>query len=240
MKNQYVGDVNDYRKYGLIRALCGEDKDALRLGVLWLLTPDDKRNDGNILGYLDRPEQWRDYDQPLFDQLHSIVHKHYRRTVSLVQDINILSGSSFAANLIPDDKITRNEIISSAFKSFAGCDLIFFDPDNGLEVKSRPLGRKDSNKYLYYSETTDAFNRGHSLLIYQHFPRINRTEYISLRSIELIEATGASNIFSFSTKFVCFFLVPQQRHIPLFNQRIEIVREKWANQFDINVHSAKA
>jgi len=32
------------------------------------------------------------------------------------------------------------------------CDLIFFDPDNGLEVKSRQLGSKGSNKYLYLNE----------------------------------------------------------------------------------------
>ena len=47
MKNQYVGDVNDYRKYGLIRALIG-DQD-IKVGVCWMLTAPDGRTDGDFL-----------------------------------------------------------------------------------------------------------------------------------------------------------------------------------------------
>lgn len=39
MKNQYFGDINDYRKYGLIRLLTGAGK--LKTTVCWMLTPDD-------------------------------------------------------------------------------------------------------------------------------------------------------------------------------------------------------
>jgi hypothetical protein len=39
VKNRYFGDINDYRKYGLLRALTnyGEIKTA----VCWMLTTDD-------------------------------------------------------------------------------------------------------------------------------------------------------------------------------------------------------
>ncbi len=70
MKNQYVGDINDYKKYGLIRALVGNGADAFRVGILWMLTDNDNRNDGQILDYLGQPNQWRSYDPPLFDKLH--------------------------------------------------------------------------------------------------------------------------------------------------------------------------
>ena len=43
MKNQYFGDVNDYRKYGLLRALQGEG--SLSTLVAWMLTPDDGSNE---------------------------------------------------------------------------------------------------------------------------------------------------------------------------------------------------
>ena len=36
MKEQYVGDENDYRKYALLRALAAT---GLKLGVCWMLTP---------------------------------------------------------------------------------------------------------------------------------------------------------------------------------------------------------
>ena len=44
MKNQYFGDVNDYRKYGLLRVFANQA--AFNIGVCWMLTPDDERRDG--------------------------------------------------------------------------------------------------------------------------------------------------------------------------------------------------
>lgn len=50
MKEQYVGDISDYRKYALLRALSAGG--ANRIGVCWMLTPSDGSSDGNKLGYL--------------------------------------------------------------------------------------------------------------------------------------------------------------------------------------------
>lgn len=44
MKNQYLGDINDYMKYGLPRTIT--QVTGLRLTVCWMLTPDDSRSDG--------------------------------------------------------------------------------------------------------------------------------------------------------------------------------------------------
>jgi len=55
VKDQYFGDVNNYRKYGLLRALAT----AGSIGVCWLLTPDDGGNDGRPRRYLDEPSKWR-------------------------------------------------------------------------------------------------------------------------------------------------------------------------------------
>lgn len=38
MKNQYLTDLGDYGKYGLLRFLTGK---GVRIGVNWYLTPDD-------------------------------------------------------------------------------------------------------------------------------------------------------------------------------------------------------
>jgi hypothetical protein len=50
MKNQYFGDINDYRKYGLLRRL----QAGLSLCVCWTLTDDDGSSDGRFLEYLNR------------------------------------------------------------------------------------------------------------------------------------------------------------------------------------------
>ncbi len=51
MKEQYAGDISDYRKYALLRALAGPG--GLKPGVCWMLTPPDGRADGNKVGYID-------------------------------------------------------------------------------------------------------------------------------------------------------------------------------------------
>ena len=67
MKVQYFGDVNDYRKFALLRLL--SEAGGFRIGVCWMLTEADGSGHGAKRGYLDQPEIWRRYDPPLFDAL---------------------------------------------------------------------------------------------------------------------------------------------------------------------------
>ena len=58
MQDRYAGDIGDFGKYGLLRALCGADEHgpALELGVLWYRVPnEDHKTDGRIIDYLDPP-----------------------------------------------------------------------------------------------------------------------------------------------------------------------------------------
>jgi hypothetical protein len=71
VKDQYVGDVSDYRKYALLRA--HTKGSSLNLGICWMLTPDDGGNDGNHLQYLATPERCKPQDPELFDLLKGIV-----------------------------------------------------------------------------------------------------------------------------------------------------------------------
>lgn len=70
MKEQYVGDINDYRKYALLRALAGEG--TVTIGVCWMLTPSDSSNHGSKLDYLKKPA-FREFDPPLFDLLTTVM-----------------------------------------------------------------------------------------------------------------------------------------------------------------------
>lgn len=57
MKEQYVGDISDYRKYALLRALSAGGE--VRIGVCWMLTPPDGSSDGNKLAHPLRNCTWR-------------------------------------------------------------------------------------------------------------------------------------------------------------------------------------
>jgi hypothetical protein len=82
MKNQYVGDINDYRKYGLIRALSASGK--LSTAVCWMLTGDDGRRDGEKTAYLGQPGKYRDHDPDLFDRLREQVQAGSARNVGAI------------------------------------------------------------------------------------------------------------------------------------------------------------
>ena len=62
MKNQYFGDINDYRKYGLLRTL--QSTGSGRLLVAWMLTPDDGSRDGGFRSYL-LPQRWNGQIEPM-------------------------------------------------------------------------------------------------------------------------------------------------------------------------------
>ncbi len=46
MKNQYFGDINDYRKCGLLRLLTG--RGSLSTAICWMLAPNDRSPDGKF------------------------------------------------------------------------------------------------------------------------------------------------------------------------------------------------
>lgn len=71
MKEQYAGDINDYRKFAILRRL--RDDGRTRIGVCWMLTPPDGRNDGARTQFLQQPNVWRRYDPELHDKLNALA-----------------------------------------------------------------------------------------------------------------------------------------------------------------------
>lgn len=235
MKNQYFGDTNDYRKYGLLRILT--DSGEIKTTVCWMLTPDDGRTDGNRITYLSQPADWRDLDSLLFDHLKGLVLHRDLRNVSEIEDSGILPSCVFLSDIVPDDRESRGAYFQRLTDLAEDCDLVFFDPDNGMEVQSKPCGRKGSSKYLYWLEIENFWNAGHSLLVYQHFPRVKRDPFIEGKARELMDRTGTTEVISFRTSHVEFFLLPQAERRGLFRRRSEEVERVWSRQIRVAYHS---
>jgi len=234
VKNQYFGDINDYRKYGLLRLLSGSGE--IRTAICWMLTPDDGGTDGRHIKYLEHPERWRHFDPPLYDHLRELVLGQNLRHVRGAETTAILPSYRFAPGLLPDDVEGRAKYFETFMDIAGDCDLIFFDPDNGVEVKSKPYGRNDSSKYVYWRELIESFSAGHSLLIYQHCPRVQRDLFIRNIARELAEKTGAREVYSFGTPNVLFLLAPQERHREFFRKRSRKVGEAWGLQIQVASH----
>lgn len=220
MKNQYYGDINDYRKYGLIRGLTSFGKSSA--SVCWMLTPDDPRPDGHRIGYLTDPGIWRHFDPFLFDHLRDCVIERKRRAVRELEDGGILPNCTFYSEVVTDDASQRKHYLARFLDFAKGSDLVFFDPDNGVEVNSVKIGRKNSSKYLYLREVCDTFSAGHSVLVYQHLPPKPREVLASRLVGQLREATGSHEVYLYWTQFVVFSLVPSppQKERLLRNSRL--------------------
>lgn len=235
MKNQYVGDINDYRKYGLLRLLSRNG--LIKIAVCWMLTPNNGRSNGRFIAYLRYPLMWRQYDPELYISLRKTVIDRRLRNVMAVEEARILPYARFYSDTVPDDSHERQAYFETFIKKAHGCDLIFFDPDNGIEVKSIPYGRKGSSKYVYWKEIQESFSAGHSIIIYQHFPRIKRNRFIKNIARRLASETGARQVFSFRTAYVLFLLACRESHEKLLQDGVKDIAKKWEPQFCVSSHT---
>jgi hypothetical protein len=226
VKDQYFGDVNDFRKYGLLRLLVIPDR--LRLGVCWMLTAPDGKKDGNRRDYLGHPEKYKYRDPALFDWLRQVVEVEEDLHMARIEGSSLLGSALFKSEVLTDNESKRNEYFSECATRFAGCDLIFFDPDNGLEVKSTQRGHKGSCKFLYWDEACATFDAGSSVLIYQHFIREKRDAYVARMAMELQRRTRAAAVFSYSTPHVLFLLASHKRHATGFRRQLAVLPSFWA------------
>ncbi len=122
MKNQYFGDVNDYRKYGLLRALTASGK--ISTAVCWMLTPDDSSSDGRLIDFLRHLSTWRHFDPELFDQLKRMVLIDGVRNVKSVEGSGLLPSSQFFCEMLSDDRLARRRYFESFWSLATGCDLV--------------------------------------------------------------------------------------------------------------------
>ncbi|MFP4641964.1 MAG: hypothetical protein ACLFPU_07290 [Dehalococcoidia bacterium] len=225
MKNQYFGDVNDYRKYGLLRALqsCGEHK----LLVVWMLTPDDGGTDGQIRSYLQHPGEWEHFDPELYNRLLHILQSPVTPRVSLLEGSGLLPRTAFYSETVPNDRDGRQSWREGLMNLASGADIVFFDPDNGIEVPSKPVGLNGSSKYVTWDEIKKVWDAGCSLLIYQHFHRKPRHEFAECMASKLQECTGAALTEAFRMPNVLFLLAAHPKHEASLREAIACVRRCW-------------
>lgn len=229
MKHQYFGDINDYRKFGLLRLLANVG--GLKLGISWMLTPPDGRPDGGKIGYLDQPRHWRVHDPDLFDHLASTLQGGGERHVGALEANNLIPGARYHSEILEDGVAARAAYMKAMLERFEGLDIVFFDPDNGLEVKSCPPGRKGSSKFLACREAAATFATGASLVVFQHYCRVERGAYARQQVQRLADSTGAKDIITVSTAHVLFLLVLHPGHVLAAHRALEALDMRWPGQF---------
>jgi hypothetical protein len=247
MQNRYVGDVGDFAKYGLLRLLM--ERTALSLGVLWWLVDDETHNsDGRHINYL-KNSVFSSLDPQLHQVLSGLIATS-RRSVKAIAKSRILpeatvffdkpiSRASGTAVTLRGRADRRAVWLRSALVATADCDIVFFDPDNGLETRSVARHAPKGGKYVFWDELLPFWDRGQSLVIYHH---LNRTASVAKQTAILQEKFGARFAEAAFVRYFLFrrgscrhfWLVAQRKHALHFRGVINrIAHSDWHEYFEV-------
>ena len=239
MQNRYAGDIGDFGKLGLLRALRSS---GLSIGVNWYLTPDERHNgDGRHVEYLER-DRFRVCDEPLWTELKRIVRSG-RRNVAALERSGVLAAAFYSRELDfrgtspTERRAIRSEWHGEALDRLAGTDVVFVDPDNGLMVPSA-AGTSRANKFVDPQELEDYFRRGSSVVYYQHRARRPDSFYADQHE-RLLGRSGLEGATGFGLKFRTtsqryFFLLLQSRHRDIVGRCVEqMLSTEWREHFSV-------
>lgn len=203
MQHRYVGDIGDFVKFALLRALAPGRK----LGVAWWLFPDESHNaDGRHITYIQAPERWRHRDPALFDAMRSVIAQG-RRNVDALEAAALLEGAIYHAHAVPvefpsrERPERRRQWFAETCVRLRGCDLVFVDPDNGLAPTGYRPGARKSGKSVTLAELAALAAGGRPLLVYHHHTRYKGGHQAEIESLALQFAnTGFRRVLALRAK----------------------------------------
>ncbi len=195
----------------MLKLLAGND---FRLGVNWYLAPEEiHKNDGRHVAYLLKKNEknYRPCDPDLYDALRDLVHKH-ERNVHAVERNRILGQNVryFSERIV--QKHDREKWVSDGYRALRDCDLVFFDPDNGIAPEGRDKRGHDAPKFVFIDELKPYFAK-QSVVIYQHATRQGTiVEQVERRFKELKRHVARRSMFALRFRrgtSRIFFVIPQ-------------------------------
>ena len=113
----------------------------------------------------------------LYHQMHEIVLEKKYRNIKGIEEGSVLPKRTiFYGELLRNDRIPsqqkasiRNSWHLAALNALKRADIVFLDPDNGIETPKMSSFHRISSKHVSFEEISDYYNkRGQSVIIYNH------------------------------------------------------------------------
>lgn len=245
MQNRYVGDAGDFAKYSLLSALATGDP-PLRIGVLWYLFPNEAHNgDGRHISYL-ADSAMAARDPAIHAKLNTLVSLD-KRSVSAVRRAGLLPANTIfyevpvAVPGKPAERLIHRSIwFERGLEQLQDADIIFFDPDNGIESPALARSSPRAGKYVFWNEIEEGWRAGHSLVVYNHLhrrvPAAVQTELLAKEFQQRL--AGATVIPLLFRRGSCrhLWVIAHARHARCLRARIEGFLERgWERDTDYTV-----
>lgn len=246
MQNRYVGDVGDFGKFALLRALCCGNNNELKfsLSIVWCLFPDEDHNgDGRHISYLEKGSLVN-LDPVLHERLEHLVRTD-SRSVSAIPETRLFPQNTFffdrpiaLSPMSPAERLVyRDDWLSECVAATRHSDLVFFDPDNGLETRSVTRQNKKAGKYIFLDEILPFVGRGQTLIVYHH---TNRRTSVEAQSKEISQKLAAYTlgkaaiipmIFRRGSCRIFFILVSRRHEKIILRRIVSFMDSGWAAHF---------
>lgn len=241
MQDRFVGDIGDFGKYGLLRALTGihpalPEDDRLSLGVVWYRNEGAKGgpNEGQNVGYLFDPQSaplFNDLDPDLFSGLKNIVCN--KRNLEAIEASNILGKSEreivFYRECIPNERSKRGIWFENALDRVSEKNVIFLDPDTGIIPKST----REHRKHILLPEVEEIMNleRCQTVIAYQHYGRGQKGRESQMQQWQAAtrEFSGSPRVLSTSQR--AFIILPASDHVERIDDRLRELTRRWSKYF---------
>ena len=238
MQDSYAGNIRDFAKYGLLRALTGATTEGghLSLGVVWYYNGRGERGPDRMWAYLHEPDKYQGCDEDLFEDLQVFVD-HNERSVRRVEGLDVLKGAAHYCRDV--SRGPRQDWLDGALERTGGKCVVFLDPDIGLAPPSQR--GKNSPKHAHADDVRPFVERDQTVVIYQSYaPNVKHVGQEQrwrddlkpvLRlgpSVEIVKFNSGLN-----PPVQCAFIVlAAHGHAVRVNERIQsMVDQDWDNHF---------
>ena len=224
-----IGDVI----YSLLKAFADA---GVRVGVNWYLTENDGSNDGKFTRYL-QDGSLRKLSPDVFDAMSTIVLKP-DKSVMDVQNSGVIPDAIFYADLLkptgsPENrKQKRIAWFQKSLHELSEAELIFMDPDNGLQ-ESNEASKLGAEKYVLPDEVERYFREGCNVVYYCHKGRRTLPQWMSYKSLmfqRIPEAKPAILTYHKGTQRSYVFLIHEADFV-CYREMIDSFLVGWSGIF---------
>ena len=251
MQDRFVGDIGDFGKYGLLRALTGihpalPPEDRLSLGVVWCV-PDEQtiaktpEGHGQSISYLFNEKvesRFQKCDPALFNAMKNVVY--HARNLQAV-DLSQILGSYTTFYDVPINRNIRKQWLDDAVSHTSKAKIVFLDPDVGIAdtggnaPKQTSYQSNDAPKYIFLSEIIP-FMHGKTVLLYQSFGRSGSShDQMKNWKIQLNNRFPEVDIIMLKFKAQlprAFIILPAADHAETIDERLaEMLDGPWGQHF---------
>ena len=259
MQDGYVGDVGDFGKYLLLWNICSPaDSDKkLKLGVNWYKVKNDGSY-GKHIRYLRKDnfkleECCNPKSKELYNKIQTLMLRNLNNEIlsKLKNNPSQLNDDEWAQinenkkieeiskrEILPKDTVfydkelqntDRGDWVANGFEQLKECDVIFFDPDNGLKDDDG----SNSVKHIYYHELGNDADK--SLIIYHHATRKKikeQAEEIKNKLSKKFDKNGDEirALWYHRGTARLFFIIPNGTHKDIVTERIDRFLKNFENK----------